>query len=65
MSVEDVLFAIAEAGLALTASKTEDTLKVFPAERLTPELAETIKAHKSEIVRIMREDQYFRETGVI
>ena len=65
MNVGDVLLAISEAGLTLKAGKTEDTLKVYPAENITPELAETIKAHKSEIVRIMREDQCFRETGVI
>jgi hypothetical protein len=39
LSVGDLLFAISEAGLTLRASKTQDTLRVFPAERLTPELA--------------------------
>ena len=65
MSVGDVLFAISEAGLTLTTSKTEDTLKVFPAENISPELAATIKEHKADIIRIMRENQCFRETGVI
>ena len=46
MSVGDVLFAISEAGLSLTASKTDDTLKVYPAENITPELAAAIKEYK-------------------
>ena len=65
MNVGDVLFAISEAGLTLTASKSNDTLKVHPAESITPELAAAIKAHKSEIVRIMREDEEMRRTGII
>ena len=65
MKVGDVLFAISEAGLTLTASKTEDTLKVFPAERLTSELAEAIKEHKAAIIRIKREDEEMRRSGII
>ena len=65
MSVGGVLFAISEAGLTLTASKTDNTLKVYPAENITPELAAAIKVHKPEIVRIMREDEEMRRTGII
>jgi L-aminopeptidase/D-esterase-like protein len=65
LRVGDVLFAISEARLTLTASKTEDTLKVFPAERLTSELAAAIKEHKAAIIRIMREDEEMRRTGNI
>ena len=65
MSVGDVLFAISEAGLSLTASKTDDTLKVYPAENITPELAAAIKEYKSEIIRITREDEEMRRTGII
>ena len=65
MSVGDVLFAISEAGLTLTASKTEDTLKVYPAENITPELAAAIREHKADIIRIMREDEEMRRTGII
>ena len=65
MSVGDVLLAISEAGLTLAASKTENTLKVYPAENITPELAETIKEHKAEIIRILREDEEMRRTGII
>ena len=65
MSVGDVLLAISEAGLTLTASKTEDTLKVYPAENITRELAEDIREHKAEIIRILREDKEMRSTGII
>jgi len=65
LSVGDVLFAISEAGLSLTASKTDDTLKVYPAENITPELAAAIKEYKSEIILITREDEEMRRTGVI
>ena len=65
MNVGDTLYAIANAELTLVASKTEDTLKVHPAEKLTPELATAIKEHKDDIVRIVREDEEMRRTGII
>ena len=65
MSVGDILFAISEGGLTLKASKTKDTLKVYPLEKLTPELAVAIKEHKEDIIRIMREDEEMRRTGII
>jgi hypothetical protein len=65
LSAGDVLFAISEARLTIKASKTDDTLKVYPAERLTPDLAAAIKEHKADIIRIMREDEEMRRTGII
>jgi L-aminopeptidase/D-esterase-like protein len=65
LNVGDVLFAISEAGLTLRTNKTEDTLKVCPAERLTPELAAAIKEHKAAIIRVMREEEEMRRTGII
>ena len=65
MSVGDTLYAISEAGLTLKASKLGDTLKVHPAERLTPELAAAIREHKADIIRILREDEEMRRTGII
>ena len=65
MSVGDTLYAISEAGLTLTASNTEDTLKVYPAQNITPELAAAIKEHKADIIRILREDEAMRRTGTI
>jgi hypothetical protein len=65
LSAGDVLFAISEARLTIKASKTEDTLKVYPAENITPELAEAIREHKAEIIRILREDEEMHQTGII
>ena len=63
MSVGDVLLAISEAGLTL--SETEGTLKVYPAENISPQLAEAIREHKAEIIRILGEDEEMRRTGII
>jgi hypothetical protein len=63
LKVGDTLYAISEAGLTLTASKTKDTLKAYPAANLTPELAGAIKEHKADIIRIMQEDEEMRRTG--
>jgi hypothetical protein len=65
LSVGDTLYAISEAGLSLRVSETGDTLKVYPAENITPELAAAIKEHKAEIIRILREDEEMRRTGII
>jgi hypothetical protein len=65
LSVGDTLYAISEAGLGLKVSKTEDTLKVSPAENITSELAVAIRKHKVEIIRILREDEEMRHTGII
>jgi hypothetical protein len=65
LSIGDVLFAISEVGLTLRTNKTEDTLKVYPAERLTPDLAAAIKDHKADIIQVMREDEELRRTGII
>ena len=65
MSVGDTLYAISEAGLTLSVSKTEDTLKVYPAENISPQLAEAITEHKAEIIRILREDEEMHHTGII
>lgn len=65
MSIGDTLYAISEAGVTLRVSKTEDTLKVYPAENITRELAEAIREHKADIIRIVREDEEMRRTGTI
>jgi hypothetical protein len=65
LSVGDVLFAAAQAGLTLKASMCEDTLKAYPAAELTPELATAIKEHKADIIQVIREDEEMRRTGII
>ena len=65
MNVGDTLFTVAESGLTLKTSTTSDTLKAYPVENLTPDLASAIREHKVEIIRILREDEEFRRSGVI
>jgi hypothetical protein len=65
LSVGDVLFAAAQTGLTLKASMSEDTLKAYPAARLTAELATAIKEHKADIIQVLREDEEMRRTGII
>jgi hypothetical protein len=65
LSAGDTLYAISEAGLTVTASMAEDTLKVYPAERISPELAAAIQMHKADIIKVLREDEEMRRTGII
>ncbi len=51
------------AGLTLAASRTEETLKVYLVEKVTPQPATAIKEHKAAITRIMRENEAVRRTG--
>jgi hypothetical protein len=64
MRVGELLFRIAEAGITLTCSKTEDRLNAKPTSALTPDLIE-IREHKMETIQIMREDEEMRRTGII
>jgi hypothetical protein len=65
LSVGNTLYAISQVGLTLTASKTEDTLKAYPAESITPKLAEVIREYKAYIIHILREDAEMHHTGII
>jgi hypothetical protein len=65
LNVGDTLYAISDAGLTLKTSMTQDTLKAYPAENITPELAAAIKEHKADIIRILREDEEYCRTGII
>ena len=65
MSVGDVLSAVSKAGLKLEAGGTADVLKVYPADRLTAQLAAAIREHKADIIKVLREDEEMRRTGII
>jgi hypothetical protein len=65
MHVAELLYRISEAGITVTCAPTEDRLNAKPTSALTPELIEGIKEHKMEIIRIMREDEEMRRTGII
>ena len=46
-------------------SETGDTLRAYPAENITPQLAAAIRGHKSDLIRIALEDEEMRRTGII
>jgi hypothetical protein len=65
MHVGDLLFEISRRGITLTCGRTEDRLNAKPTAALTPKLIEEIREHKQEIIRIIREDEKMRRTGIV
>ena len=65
MRVGELLFQIAEHGATLRCDRTEDWLSYTPAGALPPELVDELKAHKHEVIRMLREDEEFERTGLI
>ena len=65
MLVGELLCRIAEHGVSLQCGRTEDRLSYSPAGSLPPELVTELKEHKQQIIRILREDEEFRRTGII
>jgi TubC N-terminal docking domain len=63
--VGELLFQIAEKGATLRCGRTEDCLHYTPAGVLPPELIDELKARKQEVIRILREDEEFKRTGLI
>jgi TubC N-terminal docking domain len=65
MLVGELLYQIDKAGVLLSYFADEDRLNAKPTAALTPELIAEIREHKSEIIKIMREDEEMRRTGII
>ena len=65
MVLGELLYRISEAGIVLTCGREGDRLNARPASALTPELMEEIREHKTDIIRVMREDEEMRRTGII
>jgi len=65
MVVGELLYQIDAAGVVLSYFADEDRLNAKPTTALTPELIDEITEHKMEIIRIMREDEEMRRTGLI
>jgi hypothetical protein len=65
MVVGELLYQIDAAGVVLSYFADEDWLNAKPTTALTPELIDEIRDHKMEIIRIMREDEEMRRTGII
>jgi hypothetical protein len=65
MLVDKLLSQIDEAGIELSYFPEEDRLNAKPTAALTPELVNHIREHRTKIIRIMREDEQMRRTGII
>jgi hypothetical protein len=65
MQIGELLFQIAEQGVTLRCGKTEDRLHYTPAGALPPNLVAELKAHKPEVIQILREDEEYHRTGII
>jgi len=64
MLVSKLLDKIDEAGIVLSYFPEEDRLNAKPTAALTPELVDHIREHRTEIIRIMQ-DEEMRKTGII
>ena len=64
MLVGKLLDQIDEAGIELSYFPEEDRLNAKPTAALTPELVDHIRGHRTEIIRIMQ-DEEMRRTGII
>jgi hypothetical protein len=64
MLVGKLLDQIYEAGIVLSYFPEGDRLNAKPTAALTPELVNHIREHRTEIIRIMQ-DEEMRRTGII
>ena len=65
MHIGELLYQVAEHGVTLRCGQAEDRLHYSPTGALPPELVTKLREHKREVIRIMREDEEMRRTGII
>ena len=65
MSLGELLYRIEKLGVTLRCGRTEDRLHYAPAGTLPPELVAELKKRKQEVIQILREDEEYRQTGII
>ncbi len=65
MHIGELLCQIAEQGVTLRCGQTEERLHYLPAGALSANLLAELKEHKQEVMRILRQDDEYRRTGVI
>ena len=65
MHVGELLYRVAEHGVTLRCGRTEDRLHHSPGGALPSDLVAELKEHKLEVIRILREDEQYRRTGII
>jgi len=63
MHTGELLYLIADYGVSLRCSRTEDRLHYAPAGTLPLELVAELTERKQEVIRIFREDEELRRTG--
>ena len=65
MQVGELLYQIAKHDITLRCGWMEDRLHYTPCGALPPELVAELKEHKQEIIQTLREDEEYRQTGII
>jgi TubC N-terminal docking domain len=65
MHIGELLCQIDEQGVTLRCGKTKDRLRYAPAGALPPDLLAELKEHKTEVIQILRENEEYRQTGII
>jgi hypothetical protein len=65
MHVGELLYQIDKHGVTLQYGWSEDRLHYTPCGALPPELVAKLKEHKQQVIRILREDENYRRTGII
>jgi len=65
MRVGELLYRVAQHGVALRRGRTEDRLYYSPKGALPAELVTELKEHKADVIKIMREDEEMRQSGRI
>ena len=65
MVVGELLYRLSEQGVTLRCGRTEDRLHYSPKGALDPELLNELRVRKQEVIRVLREDEEMRRTGII
>jgi hypothetical protein len=65
MHLGELLYRIAQHGVTLRCGRSEDRLSYSPTGALPPELVTELRTNKQEIIRILREDEELKQTGII
>ncbi len=65
MHLGELLYQVARHDVTLRCGRREERLSYSPAGALPPVLVTELTTHKQEIIRILREDEELRQTGLI
>jgi hypothetical protein len=65
MHVGELLYRVAEHGATLRCGRIEDRLHYAPPGALPPGLVAELREHKMEVIQILREDEEYRQTGIL